>query len=56
VTTRPAEEAVAHTLNWFLDDPPHRRNILHDYYTRIGVGVAYKPTGWYIFVLDFAGD
>jgi uncharacterized protein YkwD len=56
VTTRPAEQAVARTLNWFLDDPPHRRNILHDYYTRIGVGVAYKPTGWYIFVLDFAGD
>jgi uncharacterized protein YkwD len=56
VTTRPAEQAVAHTLSWFLDDLPHRRNILHDYYTRIGVGVAYKPTGWYIFVLDFAGD
>ncbi len=56
VTTQPAEEAVAHTLSWFMDDPPHRHNILHDYYTRIGVGVAYKPPGWYIFVLDFAGD
>jgi uncharacterized protein YkwD len=56
VTTRPAEEAVAHTLGWFMDDPPHRNNILHGYYTRIGVGVAYRPPGWYIFVLDFAGD
>ena len=56
VTTRPAEEAVAHTLNWFMDDPPHRNNILHEYYTRFGVGVAYRPPGWYIFVLDFAGD
>ena len=56
VTTRPAEEAVAHTLSWFMGDPPHQNNILHDYYTRIGVGVAYKPPGWYIFVLDFAGD
>ena len=56
VTTRPAEEAVAHTLSWFMGDPPHRDNLLHDYYTRIGVGVAHKPSGWYIFVLDFAGD
>jgi uncharacterized protein YkwD/LysM repeat protein len=56
VTTRPADEAVAYTLSWFMGDPPHRRNILHDYYTRIGIGVAYKSPGWYIFVLDFAGD
>ena len=56
VTTLPAEEAVAHTLGWFMDDPPHRNNILHGYYTRFGVGVAYRPPGWYIFVLDFAGD
>jgi uncharacterized protein YkwD len=56
VTTRPAEEAVAYTLAWFMGDPPHRNNILHDYYTRIGVGVAYGPPGWYIFVLDFTGD
>ena len=56
VTNRPAEEAVAYTLSWFMGDPPHRDNILHDFYTRIGVGVAYGPPGWYIFVLDFAGD
>jgi uncharacterized protein YkwD len=56
VTTRPADEAVAYTLNWFMGDPPHRHNILHDYYTRIGIGVAYKSPDWYIFVLDFAGD
>jgi uncharacterized protein YkwD len=56
VTTRPAEEAVTYTLAWFMGDPPHRRNILHGYYTRIGIGVAYKSPGWYIFVLDFAGD
>ena len=56
VTTRPAEEAVATTLAWFMGDPSHRDNVLHGYYTRIGVGVAYRPPGWYIFVLDFAGD
>jgi uncharacterized protein YkwD len=56
VTTRPAEEAVAYTLAWFMGDPPHRHNILHAYYTRIGIGVAYESPGWYIFVLDFAGD
>jgi uncharacterized protein YkwD len=56
VTTRPAQEAVAATLAWFMGDPPHRANILHGYYTRMGVGVAYRAPGWYIFVLDFAGD
>jgi uncharacterized protein YkwD len=56
VSTQSAEEAVAHTLSWFMDDPPHRNNILHGYYTRMGVGVAYRSPGWYIFVLDFAGD
>lgn len=56
VTTRPAEEAVSITLAWFMGDPSHRDNVLHDHYTRIGVGVAYRPPGWYIFVLDFAGD
>jgi uncharacterized protein YkwD len=56
VSTRPAQESVAHTLGWFMGHPSHRDNILHDYYTRIGVGVAYKPPGWYIFVLDFVGE
>jgi uncharacterized protein YkwD len=56
VTTRRAEEAVANTLAWFMGDPSHRDNVLHGYYTRIGVGVAYRPPGWYVFVLDFAGD
>jgi uncharacterized protein YkwD len=56
VSTRSAEESVAHTLGWFMGDPPHRKNILHGYYARFGVGVALGPQGWYIFVLDFAGD
>jgi uncharacterized protein YkwD len=56
VTTAPAEEAVVVTLAWFMGHPPHPDNILHDYYTRIGVGVAYRPSGIYIFVLDFVGD
>jgi uncharacterized protein YkwD len=56
VSTRPLDEAVAHTLSWFMSDAPHRNNLLHEHYTRIGVGVAYQSPGWYIFVLDFAED
>jgi len=35
---------------------PYRRNILHQHFSRIGVGVAQEPAGWYTFVLVFAGD
>lgn len=55
-TVRPVDETVDHAIEWFMADPPHRKNILHTHYDRIGVGVAEGPPGWYIFVLDFAGE
>jgi uncharacterized protein YkwD len=55
-TVRPADEAVKYAIEWFMADAPHRKNILHTHYDRIGVGVAEGPPGWYTFVLDFAGE
>ena len=56
VTAVNAEREARGLPLYRVDDPPHRNNILHAYYTRFGVGVAYRLPGWYIFVLDFAGD
>lgn len=56
LSVRPADEAVQEVLDWFMSDQPHRDNLLTTFYDRVGVGVAEKPPGWYIFVLDFAGD
>jgi uncharacterized protein YkwD len=50
------EHFVEMAVDWFMDDPPHRDNILHKVYTRIGVGIVGGPEGAYTVVLDFAGD
>lgn len=52
LSVSPAEKAVEVTVAWWLDDAPHRRNILHPHHTQIGVGVAQTPDGWYVFVVD----
>jgi uncharacterized protein YkwD len=51
---QPQANTVAYAINWFMDSRPHRNNILHNHYTRLGVGVAEGPAGWYTFVLVFA--
>ena len=51
-----AGEIVETAIGWFMDDPPHRDNVLHERYTRLGVGFAEGPSGDYILVLDFAGE
>jgi uncharacterized protein YkwD len=56
LSVKPADQAVSATINWFMGDAPHRRNVLHPNFSRIGVGVAQGESGWYTFVLDFAGD
>ncbi len=56
LSVKPADRAVAATITWFMADPPHRNNILHQRFNRLGVGVAQGESGWYTFVLDFAGD
>lgn len=54
--TRPPEEAAHYAVEWFMGSRPHRHNILHDHFERVGGGVAEGPPGWYTFVLVFAGD
>jgi uncharacterized protein YkwD len=53
---RPADEVVQYAIEWFMADPPHRDNILHTHYDRVGVGVTEGPSRWYTFVLDFTGE
>ena len=52
----PAGEIVETALAWFMDDPPHRDNILHQHCTRIGIGIVKGPPGAYTLVLDLAGE
>lgn len=56
LSVKPAGQAVQAAVGWFMGDLPHRRNILHPHFNRIGVGVAQELSGWYNFVLVFAGD
>lgn len=56
VNTLPPGQSAAEAMRWFLNSQPHRDNILAEPYTRLGVGVAEGPPGWYVFVLVFAGE
>lgn len=56
LSVKPANQAVGAAVGWFMGDAPHRRNLLHSNFNRIGVGVAQEANGWYTFVLVFAGD
>lgn len=40
-------------MNFWLDDPPHRRNILHTKFREIGIGVARRANGGLIVITDF---
>lgn len=52
--TKPLDKTVAEAVRWFMNSAPHRANILHKHFDRIGVGVAEGPPEWYTFVLVFA--
>lgn len=52
----PEDELVERALAWFMDDPPHRDNILHAHYEHVGIGIVEGPQGWYTVVLDFVGQ
>jgi len=52
----PAKEIVETALAWFMDDPSHRDNILHESCTRVGIGIVEDAQGAFTLVLDFAGD
>lgn len=50
VAVRDAERAI----RWWMNDAPHRANILNPRWREIGVGVAPHPGGWgMLFVTDF---
>jgi uncharacterized protein YkwD len=51
---KPIDQTAGEAVRWFMSSAPHRANILHDRFNKIGVGVAEGPTGWYTFVLVFA--
>jgi uncharacterized protein YkwD/methionine-rich copper-binding protein CopC len=40
-------------VDWFMNSPPHRYNLLNEQYTHIGVSVVEGTPGWYTFVLVF---
>ncbi|MCG3141027.1 MAG: hypothetical protein HDKAJFGB_02197 [Anaerolineae bacterium] len=40
-------------MDFWLNDPPHRRNILHQKFREIGIGVALRANGGLIIVTDF---
>jgi uncharacterized protein YkwD len=52
-TTSPENKVVEVTMQWFMGDPSHRRNILNTYYTKIGVGIVKSTSGLYMTVQDF---
>ena len=51
-----AGATVQYAINWFLSSRPHRHNILHSHYDRLGISVTEGPPGWYTYVLVFGGD
>jgi uncharacterized protein YkwD len=53
---QPRNETVRYATNWFMNSRPHRQNILHPRYDRLGISVSEGPPNWYTFVLVFAGD
>jgi len=51
--------ATEWVLESFLESPAHRENILSPYYTRLGVGVAFRWDGrnlWLYYTQDFWGE
>ena len=40
-------------MEFWLNDPPHRRNILNPKFADIGIGFVVRPNGGLIVVTDF---
>jgi uncharacterized protein YkwD len=49
---QPASQTVNVAVKWLMNSSPHRKNILHESYTRVGVGVV-KSEDVYTIVMDF---
>jgi uncharacterized protein YkwD/nucleoid-associated protein YgaU len=52
--TKPQAQTAAEAIYWFMNSAPHRANILHKRFNRLGVGVVEEPPGWHTIVLVFA--
>lgn len=48
--------SVDKVMEFWLNDAPHRRNILNRRYSEIGIGVATRPNGGFVVVTDFGGE
>lgn len=48
--------SVDKIMEFWLNDAPHRRNIMNRRYSEIGIGVATRPNGGLVVVTDFGGD
>ncbi len=51
-----AFRALDTIMEFWLNDPPHRKNILHGKFREIGIGVATRPNGGLIIVTDFGAQ
>lgn len=47
--------SVDKMMDFWLSDPPHRRNILKAKFRDIGIGVSVRPSGSIVVVTDFGG-
>jgi len=46
---------VEKSIDWWMDDAPHRENVLTRFYSEMGIGTAPHPGGWgLILVVDFS--
>lgn len=53
--SQPVETTLQTAMAWWMNSSPHRANILHTHYTRLGVGVVELAWGGHVFVLVFGG-
>ncbi|MBI4315537.1 MAG: CAP domain-containing protein [Chloroflexi bacterium] len=45
----------AQAVTWFMNDAPHRDNILNTGYTALGVGIVWNGVGGWVLTQDFGG-
>jgi uncharacterized protein YkwD len=52
----PEDGIIKCAMDWFMDDPPHRANIMHRQYRLVGIGIAEDDAGGYVVVQDFTEE
>jgi len=53
MNSQSAENTVEIAVQWLMNSPPHRKNILHQQYNKVGIGIV-KERGVYTIVMDFS--